>query len=377
MDTQKLLNSAPDPHIPPKLPIDLTDGLRDPEILKLISEANRKIGMYNGFLINTPNPALLISPLITKEASLSSKLEGTHATIEDILMHDAGMKVDVKEDEMKEVTNYKKALFYSLDKMGTYSDETPDKLPLTSRLIKDIHRILLDNVRGARKNPGEFKRFQNYIGSKSEINFTPLPPELTDEYMNNLEEYIHDERIDPLLQTALIHVQFEMIHPFQDGNGRIGRLLIPLFLYYRELLILPTFYMSRYFEADRALYLEYLSKVSKENNYMDWIKYFLRGVISESEENTKKAKLLLDEYEDIKTIASENINSQYLFTVIDFMFQSPIFSVKQLIKKTSMSRDTAYSITKQLTNLKILSHDGAARNRVYFVNSIVRHLIEE
>lgn len=377
MDTQKLLNSAPDPHIPPKLPIDLTDGLRDPEILKLISEANRKIGMYNGFLINTPNPALLISPLITKEASLSSKLEGTHATIEDILMHDAGMKVDVKEDEMKEVTNYKKALFYSLDKMGTYSDETPDKLPLTSRLIKDIHRILLDNVRGARKNPGEFKRFQNYIGSKSEINFTPLPPELTDEYMNNLEEYIHDERIDPLLQTALIHVQFEMIHPFQDGNGRIGRLLIPLFLYYRELLILPTFYMSRYFEADRALYLEYLSKVSKENNYMDWIKYFLRGVISESEENTKKAKLLLDEYERIKTIASENINSQYLFTVIDFMFQSPIFSVKQLMEKTSMSRDTAYSITKQLTNLNILSHDGAARNRVYFVNSIVRHLIEE
>lgn len=377
MDTQKLLNSAPDPHIPPKLPIDLTDGLRDPEILKLISEANRKIGMYNGFLINTPNPALLISPLITKEASLSSKLEGTHATIEDILMHDAGMKVDVKEDEMKEVTNYKKALFYSLDKMGTYSDETPDKLPLTSRLIKDIHRILLDNVRGARKNPGEFKRFQNYIGSKSEINFTPLPPELTDEYMDNLEEYIHDERIDPLLQTALIHVQFEMIHPFQDGNGRIGRLLIPLFLYYRELLILPTFYMSRYFEADRALYLEYLSKVSKENNYIDWIKYFLRGVISESEENTKKAKLLLDEYERIKTVASENINSQYLFTVIDFMFQSPIFSVKQLMEKTSMSRDTAYSITKQLTNLNILSHDGAARNRVYFVNSIVRHLIEE
>lgn len=376
MDTQKLLNTAPDPHVPPKLPIDLTDGLRDPEILKLISEANRKIGMYNGFLINTPNPALLISPLITKEASLSSKLEGTHATIEDILMHDAGMKVDVKEDEMKEVTNYKKALFYSLDKMGTYSDETPDKLPLTSRLIKDIHRILLDNVRGARKNPGEFKRFQNYIGSKSEINFTPLPPELTGEYMDNLEEYIHDERIDPLLQTALIHVQFEMIHPFQDGNGRIGRLLIPLFLYYRELLILPTFYMSRYFEADRALYLEYLSKVSKENNYVDWIKYFLRGVISESEENTKKAKLLLDEYDRIKTIASENINSQYLFTVIDFMFQSPMFSVKQLMEKTSMSRDTAYSITKQLTKLKILSHDGAARNRVYFVNSIVRHLIE-
>lgn len=375
MNIEKILNKAPKPHIPPKLPIDLSEILKDPEVLKLISEANRKIGMYNGFLFNTPNPNLLISPLITKEASLSSKLEGTHATIEDILKHDAGMKVDIEEDEMKEVTNYRKALFYSLDKMGTYNSVEIGKLPLTTRLIKDIHKILLSNVRGSKKNPGEFKKFQNYIGSSSEISFTPLPPELTDEYMVNLENYIHDERIDPLLQTALIHVQFEMIHPFQDGNGRIGRLLIPLFLYYRELLILPTFYMSRYFELDRLLYLNCLSKVSKDNDYKSWIKYFLKGVIIESGENTIKAKQLLDEYEEIKQLSVNNINSQYLLPVIDFMFQYPVFNIKQLIDSTSMSKDTAYTITKQLIELKILSHNGATRNRIYFVNNILEYLI--
>lgn len=376
MDIKNILENAPKPHIPPKLPIDLSDILKDHEVIGLISEANRKLGMYNGFLFNTPNPSLLISPLITKEASLSSKLEGTHATIEDILRHDAGIKVDVEEDEMMEVTNYRKALYYSLEKMGTYNDNTPGKLPLSTRLIKDVHKILLSNVRGAQKNPGEFKKFQNYIGGNSTISFTPLPPELTNEYMHNLEEYIHDERLDSLLQTALIHVQFEMIHPFQDGNGRIGRLLIPLFLYYRELLILPTFYMSRYFESDRVLYLEYLSKVSKENNYKDWIKYFLKGVIVESEENTLKAKSLLSEYDKIKYLAVNNINSQYIVPVIDFMFQSPIFNINQLLQETSMSRDTAYSITKQLIDLKILSHTDKVRNRVYFVNAILNHLID-
>lgn len=375
MDINNILKNAPKPHIPPKLPIDLSNILKDHEVIGLLSESNRKLGMYNGFLFNTPNPSLLISPLIVKEASLSSKLEGTHATIEDILRHDAGMKVDVEEDEMKEVTNYRKALFYSLEKMGTMNDDTPGKLPLSNRLIKDIHKILLDNVRGSKKNPGEFKTLQNYIGGSSTINFTPLPPELTDEYMHNLEEYIHEERLDPLLQTALIHVQFEMIHPFQDGNGRIGRLLIPLFLYYRGLLILPTFYMSRYFESDRILYLEYLSKVSKENNYKDWIKYFLKGVIVESEENTLKAKALLNEYDKIKYLAVNNINSQYILPIIDFMFQSPIFKINQLIKKIPMSRDTAYSITKQLIDLNILSHNEKIRNRVYVVDSILNHII--
>ena len=351
--------------------------LSDNEILTLLFTANRKIGMYDGFLYNTPNPSLLISPLITQEASLSSKLEGTHATIEDILNYDAGAKVEIEEDEMKEVINYRRALFFAIDKMGRFEDDEKGKLPLSTRLIKEVHKILLSNVRGSKKSPGEFKRNQNYIGYKNSIEFTPLPPNMTDEYMNNLENYIHDDSIDPLLQAALIHVQFEMIHPFQDGNGRIGRLLIPLFLYYRSVLLLPTFYMSKYFEKDRNLYLQNLSNVSKNNEYKSWIKYFLQGVIEQSEENTIKAKNLLDEYEKIKSISFKNINSQYLPGIIDFMFQYPAFNINQLIDKVGMAKDTAYKITRQMINLKILSSNEASRNRIFYTNSIFKHLIND
>lgn len=377
MNIEEILKTAPKPHIPDKFPINLKEILSDNEILTLLFTANRKIGMYDGFLYNTPNPSLLISPLITQEASLSSKLEGTHATIEDILNYDAGAKVEIEEDEMKEVINYRRALFFAIDKMGRFEDDEKGKLPLSTRLIKEVHKILLSNVRGSKKSPGEFKRNQNYIGYKNSIEFTPLPPNMTDEYMNNLENYIHDDSIDPLLQAALIHVQFEMIHPFQDGNGRIGRLLIPLFLYYRSVLLLPTFYMSKYFEKDRNLYLQNLSNVSKNNEYKSWIKYFLQGVIEQSEENTIKAKNLLDEYEKIKSISFKNINSQYLPGIIDFMFQYPAFNINQLIDKVGMAKDTAYKITRQMINLKILSSNEASRNRIFYTNSIFKHLIND
>ena len=159
------LKNLPNPFIPEKLPINITEILIDENIIKLISKANRSIGMYNGLLYNSPNPNLLISPLIAQEASLSSKMEGTHATLEDILNFDAGLSVNIEKDEMHEVINYREALYYALEKMSTISDlEKNGKLPLTSNLIKNIHKILLNNVRGSSKNPGEFKKFQNYIG---------------------------------------------------------------------------------------------------------------------------------------------------------------------------------------------------------------------
>lgn len=377
LDIEKILKIAPKPYIPPKLPIDLAEIYSDVEIINLSVEANRKFGMYNGFLFNILNPNLLVSPLISQEATLSSKLEGTHATIEDVLNYNAGAKVEIEEDEMKEVLNYRRALNYAVDNMRTIDSCATDKLPLSNRLIKNIHSILLNNVRGSKKNPGEFKKMQNYIGSASTINFTPLPPERTNEYMSNLENFIHDETIDPLIQAALIHAQFEMIHPFQDGNGRIGRLLIPLFFYYRGLLVLPTFYMSKYFESDRSLYIQKLSEVSVKNDYKDWIKYFLTGVIEQSEENTLKAKYLLDEYERIKIEALENINSQYIIPVIDFMFKNPAFNVNQLIEEINMSKNTAYNIIEKLVDLEILSHNNLLRNKIYYVDSIFNFLIRE
>ena len=259
MKFEEIYKKVPEPHIPQKLPVELSNALFDCEIIKLISKANNAIGAYRGFLINTINPMLLISPLVSQEAVLSSKLEGTHATIEDFVNYDAGNAVSVSKDEMQEIMNYRSALFYALEKMSTISDDSEEgkhKLPLSTSLIKSMHRILLDNVRGQTKSPGEFKTEQNYIGNTNEITFTPLPAELTSEYMSNLEQYIHYDEIDLLVQAALLHCQFEMIHPFKDGNGRIGRLLIPLFLYYREILPVPTFYMSAFFEKDRNMYLE-------------------------------------------------------------------------------------------------------------------------
>lgn len=374
MNFEEIFLNAPKPHIPEKLPIELSKSLYDCEIIKLISKANNAMGAYRGFLINTINPMLLISPLVSQEAVLSSKLEGTHATIEDFINYDAGNEVSVSKDEMQEVMNYRSALYFALGKMSTISDDSEEgrhKLPLSVRLIKEMHKILLDNVRGQNKSPGEFKTEQNYIGNSAEITFTPLPPELTQDYMANFEQYIHFDEVDLLVQAALIHCQFEMIHPFKDGNGRIGRLLIPLFLYYREMLPVPTFYMSAYFEKDRTMYLEKLSAVSQKNDYATWIKYFLEGVIQQTEINTLKAKALLDKYNEFKDICISGMSSKYAIPLLDEIFQRPAFKAKQIQKIIPGSKGTLYNMLDEFVARGILRKDDKARNATYFCPAIL------
>lgn len=374
MNFEEIFLNVPKPHIPEKLPIELSKSLYDCEIIKLISKANNAMGAYRGFLINTINPMLLISPLVSQEAVLSSKLEGTHATIEDFINYDAGNEVSVSKDEMQEVMNYRSALYFALGKMSTISDDSEEgrhKLPLSVRLIKEMHKILLDNVRGQNKSPGEFKTEQNYIGNSAEITFTPLPPELTQDYMANFEQYIHFDEIDLLVQAALIHCQFEMIHPFKDGNGRIGRLLIPLFLYYREMLPVPTFYMSAYFEKDRTMYLEKLSAVSQKNDYATWIKYFLEGVIQQAEINTLKAKALLDRYNEFKDICISGMSSKYAIPLLDEIFQRPAFKAKQIQEVIPGSKGTLYNMLDEFVARGILRKDDKARNATYFCPAIL------
>lgn len=374
MNFEEIFLNVPKPHIPEKLPIELSKSLYDCEIIKLISKANNAMGAYRGFLINTINPMLLISPLVSQEAVLSSKLEGTHATIEDFINYDAGNEVSVSKDEMQEVMNYRSALYFALGKMSTISDDSEEgrhKLPLSVRLIKEMHKILLDNVRGQNKSPGEFKTEQNYIGNSAEITFTPLPPELTQDYMANFEQYIHFDEVDLLVQAALIHCQFEMIHPFKDGNGRIGRLLIPLFLYYREMLPVPTFYMSAYFEKDRTMYLEKLSAVSQKNDYATWIKYFLEGVIQQAEINTLKAKALLDRYNEFKDICISGMSSKYAIPLLDEIFQRPAFKAKQIQEVIPGSKGTLYNMLDEFIARGILRKDDKARNATYFCPAIL------
>ena len=374
MNFEEIFLNVPKPHIPEKLPIELSKSLYDCEIIKLISKANNAMGAYRGFLINTINPMLLISPLVSQEAVLSSKLEGTHATIEDFINYDAGNEVSVSKDEMQEVMNYRSALYFALGKMSTISDDSEEgrhKLQLSVRLIKEMHKILLDNVRGQNKSPGEFKTEQNYIGNSAEITFTPLPPELTQDYMANFEQYIHFDEVDLLVQAALIHCQFEMIHPFKDGNGRIGRLLIPLFLYYREMLPVPTFYMSAYFEKDRTMYLEKLSAVSQKNDYATWIKYFLEGVIQQVEINTLKAKALLDRYNEFKDICISGMSSKYAIPLLDEIFQRPAFKAKQIQEVIPGSKGTLYNMLDEFVARGILRKDDKARNATYFCPAIL------
>ena len=374
MNFGEIFLNVPKPHIPEKLPIELSKSLYDCEIIKLISKANNAMGAYRGFLINTINPMLLISPLVSQEAVLSSKLEGTHATIEDFINYDAGNEVSVSKDEMQEVMNYRSALYFALGKMSTISDDSEEgrhKLPVSVRLIKEMHKILLDNVRGQNKSPGEFKTEQNYIGNSAEITFTPLPPELTQDYMANFEQYIHFDEVDLLVQAALIHCQFEMIHPFKDGNGRIGRLLIPLFLYYREMLPVPTFYMSAYFEKDRTMYLEKLSAVSQKNDYATWIKYFLEGVIQQAEINTLKAKALLDRYNEFKDICISGMSSKYAIPLLDEIFQRPAFKAKQIQEVIPGSKGTLYNMLDEFVARGILRKDDKARNATYFCPAIL------
>ena len=299
------MNNLPKPFKPEKLPINLKNIL-DFEIYPLLFEAEKLLGEYNGFLQSIINPMLLINPILSQETLSSSKLEGTHATLEDVLNYDIGNILDTNTDEIIEILNYKKALIYALNHLGKMNDDTSNELlPLSSKIIKELHKILLNNVRGQSKTPGEFKRNQNYIGFKGEVTYTPVEPSLTNEYIYNLEKYIHSDEINLILQSAIIHAQFEMIHPFQDGNGRIGRLLIPLFLYYRDYISVPAFYMSTY-------------------------------------------------YNQIKNEILPQLNSKHGIELLDLIFQSPILTASYVEKKLKISRQTVYTLFEKLISLKIL-----------------------
>lgn len=371
MEMNNRFKNIPKPHLPQKLPFDYTSIYTDPQIIKLVTNANVAIGTYEGFLESIINPMLLISPLLSQEAVLSSKLEGTHATLEDLLNYEAGNNVGIERDELHEIINYRKALFYALENISTINGDS-QKLPLSNRIIKEMHKILLDNVRGSSKNPGNFKRNQNYIGSVSTISYTPVPAEKTPEYMSNLEKYIHLDDLDLLIQSAIVHAQFEMIHPFEDGNGRIGRLLIPLFLYYKELLSYPTFYMSSYFESDRSLYIAHLSNISKENKWKEWFKYYLEGVIFSAKESTKKAKDILGLYNTMKEQVIPKLNSVSGIRLLDFIFASPIFKAKQVSDHLKISERTAYTLLNKLIDEGYLATDTAQRNRTYYCPQLLK-----
>ncbi len=333
------------PYVPQHLPLEMIDWA---DHVSLIGEANAALARYDGLLSSIVNPAVLLSPLTTQEAVLSSRIEGTQATLEEVLEYevDPAEKIDpVKRADIQEIINYRMAMRHAVEEMG--------KRPLCLNLLRELHRILLDSVRGRNKAPGEFRRIQNYIGppgcSIEEATFVPPSVDHLAPSLDNWEKYIHFEEKDRLVQLAVVKAQFELIHPFLDGNGRVGRMLIPIFLFEKNLLSSPMFYLSAYLEAQRDAYYERLRAISGKGDWNGWIRFFLRAIIEQARDNTAKARAILALYESMKQEVPEITRSQYAIQALDALFDQPIFSSSTF---TARSRIPSATAKRMLSGLK-------------------------
>lgn len=346
----------------------------DEELINLLSEANKFIGRLDGIALNLPDKDIFISKYVEKEAVVSSQIEGTQASLSDVLQL---KKIDnEKRKETEEIVNYIHALNYGVDLL--------EKLPISIRYIKEIHKELLKGVRGENKNPGEIRRSQNWIGPNgctlSSAIFVPPSVDKMAESLYNLESYMNSEpTMDPLLRIALIHYQFETIHPFLDGNGRLGRLLIPLWLKENNYLKYPLIYLSLYFKQNRTEYYGLLMDVRFKGRYEEWLKFFLRGIIemasSSIESIDKITKLISNNKMKINSITSKN--KDILFDAMNYIYRHPYFDSSDLIEKLKISKPTASSIIKKLLELGIISPTSSKQRYVTYKCNEYISILEE
>jgi Fic family protein len=339
------------PYIPRLLPIEKLDWK---PFIKYIGPANAALARYDGMLQAVLNPRVLLSPLTTQEAVLSSKIEGTQATLEEVLAFEGANqkpKEEYKQNDITEILNYRRAMDYAIEELKTR--------PMNLNLVNKIHHILLDSVRGQDKARGEFRRTQNWIGRPGSTidnaKYVPPEPLKVPDYMSNLEKYIHLSEDDCLVQLAVVHAQFEIIHPYLDGNGRVGRILLPLFLYQKNMLSSPMFYLSAYLEANRDEYYSRLQAITKENDWLGWITFFLKAILQQAQANAIKTKAILDLYEVKKGKISAITHSQYAIKTVDALFRSPVFTTTRFILESNIPKFSAIRIIKQLRQRKILT----------------------
>lgn len=331
-----------------------------------IGRANHSLGQLNGLLRSLQNPDLLTTPLLTKEAVLSSRIEGTQASLQDVFLYEAAGKEaesDEIERDVREILNYRKAMKIALSDLK--------KKPIAETFIKELHSVLLDSVRGSSKDRGNFRKVQVFIGraGHSIDDATFIPPEANQisKLMSNWEKFVHSEEgIDPLVTTAIAHYQFEAIHPFLDGNGRIGRLLIPLILFERNMLSYPLLYISQYFEEHRGDYYDLLRDVSEKNAWEAWIKFFLVAVRFQCDETQKTIIQILSLYDEMKEKCLQ-ISSPYAIRFLDIIFSTPIFSFNLLRDQLgSKAHQTVYNLTERFLALGVIKEaDDRKRNRRY------------
>jgi len=352
------------PAIPQKLPIELNFS----KFAKDLADASFELGKLDGLERDLPNPSLLISPLITKEATVSSRIEGTRSTVSDVFLYEATK--EGKYNDTIEVFNYRQAMIWAMDVLKTRR--------MNLSFIKELHSILLKGARGE-KYRGKFREEQVFIGKKGakieEATYIPPEPILIPEYMENLEEYILSNDQNALVKSAIIHYQFEAIHPFQDGNGRIGRLLIPLYLYNKELLYKPILFLSGYFDKNREGYINHLHLVDTEKKYEEWVKFFLISVKNQAKETQKLIYQIRDLANEVKA-KTEFIKSPYISKVIDFIFSNPIFSNSELSRYIKANRATSSRLIKKLQDLKILTSfiPSKKKRELYIFESLIKLL---
>ncbi|MFN0106198.1 MAG: Fic family protein [Bryobacteraceae bacterium] len=349
-------------YLPPPLPPRLMVTLEP--MMTALERAGYAVGGLNGISSLLPNPELFLYMFVRKEALVSSQIEGTQCSLSDILLDDSGDETEGSFDDVREVSCYVDAMEYGLARMR-------DGFPLSLRLIREIHGRLLAQGRGAGKQPGEFRTSQNWIGGTrpGTAMYVPPPPERLMEFLGPFELFLHAEEpmLPVLVRAALVHVQFETIHPFLDGNGRLGRLLITLLLCHAGVLRQPLLYLSLYLKQNRSQYYSLLQEVRERGNWEDWISFFLRGVRETAEQAVDTARrilaLLATDRRRVEETGQAASSTLRVFQILD---RHPVTTITRVAEKTGLSYPTVQSAFNRLERLRILTRSGTGkRNKRY------------
>ncbi|AGG07387.1 hypothetical protein C1O63_1473 [Dehalococcoides mccartyi] len=356
---------VPNP-LPPRLEWDTA-------LVSHVSRADLAVGTLSGLGETLPNPHLLIYPFIRREAVLSSRIEGTQSSLSDLLLFEA-TQVE-KQRDVKEVQNYVRAMEYGLKRLT--------ELPLSLRFIRELHGILMEGVRGEHATRGDFRQSQNWIGAAgatlNEATFVPPPVTEMQDCLNELEKFLHgDTELPPLVQAAMVHYQFETIHPFLDGNGRIGRLLVTLLLCQKNVLAKPLLYLSAFFEQHRPEYYDLLLKVSQNGAWREWIEFFLKAVTEQSDDAVSRARRLLDLLRGYSQTAREKRLSPTAVQLVELIFMKPVLNAKTAQEFLKVSYPSAQYALSSLKEAGILAEiTGRKRDKAYAAKEVLKALGEE
>ncbi|MDR2429488.1 MAG: Fic family protein [Puniceicoccales bacterium] len=353
--------------LPPVPPVEISTRTQ-----QLLSQADLNLGRLDGSIQTLPNPDLFVFMYVKKEAVLSSQIEGTQSSLNDLLAAEANLLSARNPQDTDEVINYINAMNHGLSRLRD--------LPFSLRLIREIHAVLLKNGRGTHMTPGEFRRSQNWIGpagcSLANATFVPPPPGEIDRAMGNVETFWHSNLPLPaLVKIALIHAQFETIHPFLDGNGRMGRLLITFFLCEQNILQKPVLYLSHYFKKNRDAYYTQLQSVRDTGNWEQWVEFFLHGIIEVSRQATATARAILDLREKHRALIPKHLTriASNAYQVLDLLYAHPIITIRDTCKTLGITYNAAGKIIQNFLKLGILRElTGYRRNRVFFHEPYIR-----